>query len=707
MKKIVSFITLWTYFVLLFFGTSVINTRAAENAPVRVINVVYDDSGSMIVTGGKPVDTWCQAKYSMEVFAALLGKNDTMNIFVMSDYDNSGTSSTSPRLTLKGSAGPESNVKMVHDMITEAGNTPFHSVEKAYENLITAAADEKWLVILTDGEFEDGAFTGAQVEEYLSRKQSDINVMFLGMGASAASIRSDEDNHIYSEKAETNDQILNKITEISTRIFNSNKLEVDVSTGKFSFDIPMSELVVFAQGEDVKINGIVTQNGNVDFDKNPVLVKYSEKPSAKGYADFIVDRGLVGSVATFTRDFDAGDYTVDCSGAKTIEIYYKPNVEIMLYLIDEDGNEAAYTEGVRAGDYNIGLGFVKAGTDERISESRLLGDISYSAGVSFNGIDDPKEYKPGDRIKIEEGNYVINATADYLKYNSVSTQIEFEVFRNKDLVFSKVSSPEYELDKEGFINADQPITYELTLEGEPITAEDWATFTDPVVEQTAHKDSRVKLRAEKLDKPGVISVYPELPEGKATIGDYGDIDYHLSISNTKGKSTWTGSVEDTCSITDLRSWFWKHIDKVINLAILGVIVFLILGYVPGFKKYLPKKLKKFPKIDCEQNIGSRKQYEVKGRYSKNRLTTFIPYKAETGSIKYLPRGVSAAPNLSVKAVGSNKMEISNSKAFAGKEYVTFNGVPIGKEEKRKKVVTAGLRIKVETREANYTCILNK
>ena len=38
-----------------------------------------------------PLDTWCQAKYSMEVFAAMLGERDTMNVFYMSDYKE-GTS---------------------------------------------------------------------------------------------------------------------------------------------------------------------------------------------------------------------------------------------------------------------------------------------------------------------------------------------------------------------------------------------------------------------------------------------------------------------------------------------------------------------------------------------------------------------------------------------------------------------------------------
>lgn len=89
--------------MLLFsFGNSVI----AVSSPTRVINLVYDDSGSMIETDivdsngntvkyDELVDTWCQAKYAIEVFAALLGDNDTLNVYIMSSYSK-------PKLVLYG-----------------------------------------------------------------------------------------------------------------------------------------------------------------------------------------------------------------------------------------------------------------------------------------------------------------------------------------------------------------------------------------------------------------------------------------------------------------------------------------------------------------------------------------------------------------------------------------------------------------------------
>lgn len=74
--------------------------------PSRTINLVYDDSGSMIRTGTDTgtqyVDTWCQAKYAMEVFAGMLGERETLNIYYMSDYVD-GSTTAPPKLSLNGS----------------------------------------------------------------------------------------------------------------------------------------------------------------------------------------------------------------------------------------------------------------------------------------------------------------------------------------------------------------------------------------------------------------------------------------------------------------------------------------------------------------------------------------------------------------------------------------------------------------------------
>ena len=135
--------------ILLLICTVPVGASATAYVPTRVINVVYDDSGSMYIN----VDTWCRAKYSMEVFSAMLGDTDKMNVYYMSDYCTG--SSTPPRISLDGIDGSDVNVAKIHNQKTIANNTPFNAVKKAYADLNATNADEKWLVILTDGEFEE------------------------------------------------------------------------------------------------------------------------------------------------------------------------------------------------------------------------------------------------------------------------------------------------------------------------------------------------------------------------------------------------------------------------------------------------------------------------------------------------------------------------------------------------------------------------
>jgi len=234
--------------ILLFLCVVPVNVSATTHAPARVINVVYDDSGSMY----SGVDTWCRAKYSMEVFSAMLGDTDKMNVYYMSDYR--AGSSVPPRISLDGADGSDVNVAKIHNQKTTANNTPFNAVKKAYADLDVAAADEKWLIILTDGEFEDGRMSSSEIDSFLANKSQDIKVMFLGMGQNAAGITEDIASNIFYVEAKTNAQILNRITEICTRVFNSNKLELNVSAKTCSFDVPMAELTVFAQGANVEIS---------------------------------------------------------------------------------------------------------------------------------------------------------------------------------------------------------------------------------------------------------------------------------------------------------------------------------------------------------------------------------------------------------------------------------------------------------------------
>lgn len=681
------------------------------NAPSRSIHVVYDDSGSMIKTNGEYVDTWCQAKYAMEVFAAMLGERDTMNIYYMSDFEQ-GTSA-GPKLSLNGADGAQSNVAKIHETVSEAMNTPFNAVRKAYADLESSSADEKWLVVLTDGAFEDGRLAQSEVDGFFAKKRSDISVMFLGMGASAGSIAENPQNRIFYEKAQTNRDILRKVTEICTRIFNSNRLEVNASK-TISFDVPMGELVVFAQGENVSINGIKGSDGQVYKNSSlPVNVQYSEIGTTNQHgwynpAEYKISRELKGQIATFRDDFAAGDYQLDVAGANTIEVYYKPNVEIAAYLTDSNGNEVTSLSDLRAGDYTITFGFVKSGTSEKVNQSKLLGDVSYSAVVTNNGVQHDNEYASGDTIYIEEGSLEIDAVARYLQYNSVSTHLDYSIFEDKSLTFNILDSPKYQVTRDG-LDATEPIQVKTLFEGNNVTPEQWKNMSLPVV-QADEQEGGAKYGdfiVEKSDTPGIYNIYPSLARGLMSHEIYEDFPFTFTYESKNGEATWSGQTQGKVSVEDTRSWWERFSQLIIKWCIIGAVVLFILGYVPPFKKYLPKKLKKMPAINCVPKSTKVKPMVAKGKYRKKRITTFIPYKAEEGTIKFSPPGLGGVPIMQIKAAGGNRMLMTNAKAFAGKSNIKFNGLSVDTGSTKPMKLSSGAIIEIETPDMKCTCVPNQ
>ena len=164
---------------------------------------------------------------------------------------------------------------------------------------------------------------------------------------------------------------------------------------------------------------------------------------------------------------------------------------------------------------------------------------------------------------------------------------------------------------------------------------------------------------------------------------------------------------------DERSWIVKHKDIILKLGILLLILALILGYVPGVKHYLPRKLKKRPVI-YSKVIGSyvRRPQPTNGDFQKNRMSTVLPYVAEKGVIRYVPRGIPGAPKLQVKGIKGRRMQITNMKDFGKKKNITFDGERVDRlqEEPRyqKKFDTSsGLTITAEINGTKYTCNLNE
>ncbi|MFI3141968.1 MAG: hypothetical protein R3Y27_06645 [Clostridia bacterium] len=713
-KKVLSVGIVLIMMFILMLPMQVLATSTSDYS--RVINVVYDDSGSMYYYEDSDdnkvnLDTWCQAKYAMEVFAAMLGENDTMNVYYMSDYTNSTTAS--PRLVLYGSAGAQTNVEKIHESTTTASGTPFNAVKKAYSDLASVTADEKWLVVLTDGEFND--YDDSDMDDYFAKKDEDVSVMFLGMGDGAGEITQNEEKNIFYAQSESSSDILGDITDMCTRIFNSNKLEIDVDDKEISFDVPMSELIVFAQGEDVSIESIETSDGTVyNSTSEAVEVKYSEVDANNAFLqDNEPDTDLLGKIAIFEGDFDAGDYTVNVSNAETIEVYYKPNVEIAAFLADSEGNEVTDFSTLEEGEYVVSFDFVKTGTTDVVPQSDLLGIVTYEAIVTNNGIEHEDSYSNGDTIYLEEGSLVIDVTAQYLDYNVVSTSLSYEIYTNKDVSFAITQNPTYVVLSEGFEDQDQYVYFEMQVQNITITQDIWDIMEIPTVSIVDSLGFSVELSdVEKTSDIGVYRVCAYIEDNLPSTGTYTDFEYEISFKQNVGDETWAGSFLATINMNDTRGWWERNWALFIKMVISFWILVFLAGYLPFIKNYLPRTLSKKPLIKCNPKaVGDKKSKSKTGLYEKNFVSTVLPYVSQKGKIKCVATGITGCPVLQIKAKRKRSMVITNTKAFSGKD-ILFDSTKIkklenGSPEIKKLQISAGTCVKFSDRYYKYSCTLNQ
>ena len=690
-----------------------VELTGSTKEPTRTINLVYDDSTSMIQSDSTQefVDTWCKAKYALEVFAAMLGETDTLNVYYMSD-------SNKPMI-LSGEESSENRVKKVHRHVTDAGYTPFGSVKRAMIDLEKAPTDEKWLVVLTDGAFQERDHDAkklaiGEINKFFESKPPNIKVMFMGMGSEANEIEENPGKSIFFKKAENSTDILNSLTNIGQTVFNRAPLKVK-NNNRILFDVPMKELVVFAQGKGIAVKDIRSKNGKSFSSDQSTKVTYTKKDNAtqNKETDFDKnkikeDRTLWGTVSTFKRKFNAGTYDIDIDGKenlKTIEVYYKPDVDVNVFLKDKDGREVK-DRNLKAGEYGLGFVLVKGGTKEKVN-SNLLGNITYEAKVTNNGKKLNQVYKPGDKVKIEEGDLHIDATATYLKQYRVSTALEKTIFKNKEIGFSVKNDPDRAI-KDGKFTTDEPTQIKCTLDGKDFTEEEWAQLDEKNVRINPSEEPEFEIgsfRTGKSDEPGILNVYPTLP-GKLSGKEYHDLNLDIVYKqNMRNKATWEGSGKVKMKMGDKRSFFEKNKDRIIKIFLGLLILILLLGYL--LKKRLPKNLRKSPTITAVPTAIGYTGGTFPGKFTKDTASVILPFVAEKGTIRFVPKTVRGIPALKVKGAGGRKMNIRNIQSYAGKDQITFNGNPVPEGTTKPLKVGGGLLVEVTTAGRRYSCQTNQ
>lgn len=436
------------------------NASAAGETQQRVIDVVYDDSGSMCSDGTGAVDRWSQALYAMEVFATMLGAQDEMNVYRMSDFGANPTN-------VKGS--DDGRVDQIIGSLGETGNTPFETVEAAASHITSVdPAASRWLVVLTDGEFQHQPTQGLEAALAGYAAQG-IQVVYLGIGAAG----------FYAYSAGSSTEILPCITEIANQIFQqqilpAGHITTSGNTMTLNIDIPVDQLLVFAQGEGISVESMTGDSGPIT-PTGSHRVEVTEANTPQGWqGQTILAPGLCGVVQTYTageQPYPQGTYTLTVSDPSNVEIYYIAGTDIDCHLT-YNGVEVKDDEKHYAGEYGISMRFLDPLTGQEV-QSDLLDGAVFTAELK-NGEEVQSIDSSTTSVFLQEGDVELNASAELPGHVTVRSSHTYTVYPEPIQLDVAAQIPgDYKLSALG--PQAQPILITVTNHdtGDKLSQEEW------------------------------------------------------------------------------------------------------------------------------------------------------------------------------------------------------------------------------------------
>lgn len=512
----IRFLRLLSFSMALIFicSTAFVFASATDNKPATItkvnrryeIAVVYDNSGSMYTS-----KAWCYAKYSMEIFASMLNydNGDKLSIFPMWEVSTDGkaVAATAEPVESTGKIQVQSpgDVKKISNMYTlNADGTPITQVDNAYDYLINVPAvkdviTEKWLVVITDGEFNDDegrVLAPDVVRDHLSSKATDeIKVQYLGFDG-AKTLKSDEANGFYSKTSKAS-TLRKDLTDICNEIFRRAILSKNYLNGKnLNLGISMRKLIVFVQGKNAEIVSLeqkatgkkispVADSGKIQF----------SKLGAANYKKAPYDDSLYGQVVTFDA-CEAGEYILNYKGATEIQIFYEPDVDIAVTVKNEkDEVVTPESNNLYPGKYSVEYAIIDRITGKDVVDSPLMGkngveDLVCNAEITNDGEKQIiKDFKSGGEVDLKAGDTLfLDISAKYLEDYKITTRenIKSVTFNIKDYP----TTPEFEVDvdvlqdKDWYTLSDredwQPISVGFSLGDQPITDEQVAAIAPTI-----------------------------------------------------------------------------------------------------------------------------------------------------------------------------------------------------------------------------------
>lgn len=403
----------------------------------KIIYVIYDNSTSMIQDDVEPrnyTTRWVEASYAIKALATMMNDKDILRIYPISGGKKS------EEIEFEGTS-LEKILETVDNEISAlkwTTGTMFSSVEDAVKDLREDYNSdyEHWIVILTDGAFNDlgGASLQGKLEEFnLTDEGKGKPIYFAyiyieGGGGSEIDKVTENRPYLLVPDDEIN-EITGKMTNIANKIYNRVAIKspedyVDTvgNDTQIKLDIPLERALVFIQhtGEEKNYNEIKGKikttyenmylDGGIECseglkeDSNYAIMGDSRDISDNSFSlngekkkeiKKIVYRYIKGNMYVVTTVSSKGDFREqyinvrnykigDSNTGDSIDIYYKPSVKVGVSY-SQEGQEIVHTqecigraEGaaekcISAGELIIQINILaNDGTEEKLPDYELL-----------------------------------------------------------------------------------------------------------------------------------------------------------------------------------------------------------------------------------------------------------------------------------------------------------------------------------------------
>ncbi len=662
------------------------------------IFVVYDDSKSMNKDNRN-----IYANYAMQTLISLLEDEDNLTITKMSDVDNEFRS----KLVIDLKNIPE-EIKYFRDKVNPRSNvTPYKSVESIidYINKMDIADENNWLVVISDGYFEDGKEIPEleKIEEKIKAavKNKKIKPIFLLIGSNEEELNtyekqkgidvwkkifgSGEYPKIY--KSVGKKDIVDKMNEIAQLLTNKSSAteknyKIEGNKIVFSPLFPLNKIILLDQNDDIenKIEKI-----SVDSNKLENIKIYSPKKNAK-------DLNLSGSIVHINSDnnnlLNQGQLVIEFKNKvpENIQLYPEVAGKFNVTLFDENNKELTdrFTSIEEGKEVKVigKIENIKDGTPLKYIDGTLV-LINYGGEkIQLKYNPETKQYET--KLTILKDRKSIDAIAEYKGYFYYQSDIyviegtpKKEVIKPKEeskiesviKEVPKVEEPKiYTLHLEKNINTPEISQKELKnlkikiipkLNNELLKIKDFKEF-----EITHKSDLKGKTRAEIKNWIFI----PEIYEGKYGFKKpQGEFVLRVKIEKDDVK------LEDEIIIKIKKLSFLENYGRRI-LEIISVIAIIIIGYGYFAKKRFTKKAKILMK-EYREDFSKPDSYKKLKTSIGNIITPFIPHKTIIDGIIFIANGrsLSLSGNNLAKKFGIGRVK---------KIYI--NGDLIEKEEIAKK-----------------------